>query len=187
MSPKRFSLSWKKVGRSWIVSELKPARFSEGLPALISLGVPALWVWRWDRSLSPPPADNTLLSLDPPPKDWGDRTAVWRAVSVPWAKAIHTSENVSDLLWGTRSHNIKAIQPLHVRCLQKPRGQWQPPRATESSDLSVHWVPKQRRTIENRINEWDDSLICSQAEVEATVFCWLYASYFSAVWISCLI
>lgn len=105
------------------------AEACEVLPALISLGVPGLWVWRWDRSLSPPPADNVLLSLDPPPKDRGDRTAVWRAVSVPWAKAIHTSENVSDLLWGTRSHNIKAIQPLHVHCLQKPRGQCQPPRA----------------------------------------------------------
>lgn len=128
--PQEIQFILEKGGELLDSVELKPAWFSEGLPALISLRVPSLWVWRWDRALSPQPAYNVLLSLDPPPKDWGDRTAVWRAVSVPWAEAVHTSENVSDLLWGTRSNNIKAMQPLHVHCLQKPRGQCQPPPAT---------------------------------------------------------
>lgn len=165
------------------------AEACEVLPALILLGVPGLWVWQWDRSLFPPHLLTTCSSLGtllprtgetgqlcgeqwacPGPRLFTRQKmlvtsceAQGATTSKPFSPCTST---VCRILEGSANHH----EPLSVLILV----------------YCVHWVPKQRRRIENRIDEWDDALICSQAEVEATVFRWMYASYFSTVWISFL-
>lgn len=67
---------------------LDPSQNTPFRPHFFQLKFPprdSLVPW-FGADLSTSATDKVLLSLDRPPKDWGDGTDVWRTVSMRWAK-----------------------------------------------------------------------------------------------------
>lgn len=105
---------------------------------------PGLWDWQWDWRLYPSTANRRLSSLWTSSQGLRGQDRRVRRSEHSWAKAVHTSENISNLLWGTEKEQSKSNSVL--ACTLSTEASVLTPTAVSycPSDLIVRWVPNQR-------------------------------------------